>query len=174
MRAIRLASILTALLALAVAASADVISGSVTNATTKKPAAGVTVTLVDPMGGMAEVATAKANGQGKFSFNAPPAQGPRLVRAERSGVNYFKMLPPGVNTVELSVYDAGSSVEAITGTADVLRLQAEGGKLQATEMFVVGNASQPPRTLAAPSTFEFVLPDGAQIDGTNAQAPNGQ
>ncbi len=33
--------------------------GTVTNGTTGKPAAGVAVTLVDPMGGMAEVATAK-------------------------------------------------------------------------------------------------------------------
>lgn len=173
-RPIRLATILTVLLALAVVASADVISGTVTNATTKKPAAGVAVTLVDPMGGMAEVATAKANGQGQFTFNAPPAQGPRLVRAERSGVNYFKMLPPGVNTVELSVYDSASSVEGISGTADVLRLQAESGTMQAVEMFVVANGSEPPRTLAAPTTFEFVLPDGAKIDATNAQAPNGQ
>lgn len=177
MRAIRLSSIFALLLALSVAALAGenvTISGTVTDATTGKPAAGATVTLVDPMGGMAEVATAKADARGQFSFNAPPARGPRLVRAERGGVNYFKMIPPGTNTAELSVYDAGPKVEGIQGTADVLRLQAEGGTLQAMEMFVVSNTSQPPRTLASPSTFEFVLPDGAQIDETQAQAPNGQ
>ena len=177
MRATRFVPVLILVFALAAAAAAEetvTIGGSVTNATNGKPAAGATVTLVDPLGGMAEVATTKANSQGKFSFKAPPARGPRLLRAERAGVNYFKMIPPGVNSAELNVYDAASTVEGIKGTADVLRLQAQSGVLQATEMFVVSNASQPPRTLAAATTFEFVLPDGAKIDDIHAQAPNGQ
>jgi Carboxypeptidase regulatory-like domain len=182
MRATRLTSIFTALTAAvvlalagaAVAADTITISGSVTNATTGKPAAGVSVTLVDPLGGMAEVATAKSDAQGHFTFNAPPARGPRLVRAGREGVNYFQMIPPGTTTAALSVYDAAPKVEGISGTADVLRLQAEGGTLQALEMFVIGNNSQPPRALASPTTFDFVLPAGAQIDETDAQAPNGQ
>jgi hypothetical protein len=177
MRATRFAPILILVLALAAVAAAEetvTISGMVNNATVGKPAAGVTITLVDPLGGMAEVATTKANAQGEFTFKAPPARGPRLLRAERSGVNYFKMIPPGVNSAELQVYDSASKVEGIKGTADVLRLQAEGGKLEATEMFVVSNTSQPPRTLAAPATFEFFLPNGAQIDDVHAQAPNGQ
>jgi hypothetical protein len=174
MRRNRLTSLFVLLLALTAAAFADEISGTVNNGTTGKPAGGVTVTLVDPLGGMAEVATAKANAQGQFKFNAPAANGPRLVRAERGGVNYFKMLPPGINTVELSVYDAASSVEGISGTADVLRLEAESGTLTAEEMFVLTNSSQPPRTLSGEKTFEFVLPDGAKIDGSRAQAPNGQ
>ena len=177
MRATRFAPILLLAFALAGMAAAEetiTISGTVNNATVGKPAAGVTVTLVDPLGGMAEVATTKANAQGAFSFKAPPARGPRLLRAERSGVNYFKMIPPGVNSAELQVYDSASKVDGIKGTADVLRLQAEDGKLEATEMFVVSNSSQPPRTMAAPTTFEFFLPDGAQIDDVHAQAPNGQ
>jgi carboxypeptidase family protein len=177
MRATRFAPILILVLALAVVAAAEetiTISGSVTNATLGKPAAGVTVTLVDPLGGMAEVATTKANAQGQFSFKAPPARGPRLLRAERAGVNYFKMIPPGVNSAELEVYDSASRVEGITGTADVLRLAAQDGTLQAAEVFVLSNKSQPPRTLAAPTTFEFFLPDGAQIDEVHAQSPNGQ
>ncbi len=46
--------------------------------------------------------------------------------------------------------------------------------MQAIELFAIKNASNPPRTLASAATFEFVLPDGAQIDGAEAQAPNGQ
>ena len=178
MRATRFVLILTILaLTLAGVAAAEetiTVSGTVTNATSNKPAAGVTITLVDPLGGMAEVATTKANAQGEFTFKAPPARGPRLLRAERSGVNYFKMIPPGVNSAELQVYDSASKVDGIKGTADVLRVQAEDGKLEATEMFVVSNNSQPPRTLASPNTFDFFLPDGAQIDDIHAQAPNGQ
>ena len=149
-------------------------TGTVTNGTTGKPAAGVTVTLVDPMGGMAEVATAKCDAKGQFTVDAPAARGPRLVRAERSGVNYFKMITPGTSSVELSVYDAASSVQGIKGSADVVRMQTQGSTLQAVEMFAVSNDSTPPRTLAAPATFDFALPDGATIDEAHAQAPNGQ
>src|SRR5450755_1962010 len=136
-RTTRLAFALIFVLVLSGAALADAITGTVTNGTTGKPAAGVTVTLVDPMGGMAEVATAKCDAKGKFSVDAPPARGPRLVRAERSGVNYFKMITPGTSSIDLSVYEAGSSVEGITGAADVIRLQTSGGTLQAVEMFAV-------------------------------------
>jgi hypothetical protein len=53
-------------------------------------------------------------------------------------------------------------------------LQTEGSQLQAIELFAIKNESKPPRTLASAETFEFVLPDGAQIEGADAQAPNGQ
>jgi hypothetical protein len=153
---------------------AEKIAGTITNSTSGKAAAGVSVTLVDPMGGMAELATAKSDSAGRFTFSAPPAQGPRLVRAEKGGVNYFKMVTPGTANVDLSVYDAASSVEGISGSADVVRLQTQDSMLQGVEMFVIQNASNPPRTLASDATFEFVLPDGAQVDAADAQAPNGQ
>ena len=174
MRRTRLFAILIFAVALGAAAFADTVTGTVTNATTGKPAAGVTVTLVDPLGGMAEVGTAKCDAKGQFSVEAPPARGPRLVRAERSGVNYFKMITPGTSSIDLSVYDSASSVQGIKGAADVLRMQTQGNTLQALEMFAVNNASDPPRTLASPATFDFVLPDGATIDEAHAQAPNGQ
>lgn len=174
MRRTRFIFTLIFVLALAAAALGDPITGTVTNGTTGKPAAGVTVTLVDPMGGMAEVATAKSDAKGQFTVEAPAARGPRLVRAERSGVNYFKMITPGTSSIDLSVYDAVSSLQGIKGSADVVRLQTQGSTLQAVEMFAVNNDSTPPRTLAAPATFEFVLPDGAAIDEVHAQAPNGQ
>ncbi len=174
MRRIHSACTLIFVLSLGAVALGDTVTGTVTNGTTGKPAAGVTVTLVDPMGGMAEVATAKCDAKGQFTVDAPAARGPRLVRAERSGVNYFKMITPGTSSVELSVYDAASSVQGIKGSADVVRMQTQGSTLQAVEMFAVSNDSTPPRTLAAPVTFDFALPDGATIDEAHAQAPNGQ
>jgi hypothetical protein len=174
MRSTRLASILLLVVLLAAGAYADSISGTVTNATTGKPAAGAVVTLVDPMGGMAEIGTTKSDSQGRFKIDVPAAKGPRLVRAEKGGVNYFKMITPGSTSVDLSVYDAAPSMEGISGSADVIRLQTEGSALQAIELFAIKNASNPPRTLASAATFEFVLPDGAQIDGAEAQGPNGQ
>jgi hypothetical protein len=166
--------ILALLLFLAAMAWAERISGKVNNGTTGKPAAGVNVTLVDPMAGMAELATAKTDAQGQFKIEAPAAQGPRLAKAEKGGVFYFKMITPGMTSIDLDVYEAAPTVEGITGAADVLKLQAQGSTLQAVELFAMKNESKPPRTLASKSTFEFVLPDGAQIDGADAQGPNGQ
>ncbi|MDR3764931.1 MAG: carboxypeptidase-like regulatory domain-containing protein [Acidobacteriota bacterium] len=156
------------------AAVAQTITGTVTNATTGKPAAGTTVTLVDPMAGMAEVASAKSDARGNFSIKAEAAKGPRLAKAERGGVSYFKMISPGVATVDLTVYDASPKVEGITGSADVLKMQADGSTLQAAELFAVQNQSNPPRSLTGEHTFEFVLPEGAVIDDATAQGPNGQ
>ena len=174
MRRTHSVQIMLLLLLCAGAALADNITGTVTNGTTGKPAAGVAVTLVDPMGGMAEIATAKSDAQGRFTFAAPAAQGPRLARAEKGGVNYFKMITPGSTSVDLNVYDAAASVEGIKGSADVVRMQTEGSTIEAVELFAIKNDSNPPRTLASANTFEFVLPDGAQIEGADAQAPNGQ
>jgi hypothetical protein len=157
-----------------VLAVAESVSGSVTNGSTGKVAAGVSVTLVDPMGGMSELATAKTDAHGKFKLEAPAATGPRLARAERGGVNYFKMITPGATSVELKVYDAAEKVEGINGAADVLKMQSDGSTLQAVELFAVRNQSSPPKTLTGAATFEFVLPDGAQVDGADVQGPNGQ
>ena len=167
------ATVLLALL-VATAAWAAPITGTVTNASTGKPAAGVAVTLVDPMGGMAELATAKSDAQGRFSIDAPAAQGPRLARAEMGGVNYFKMISPGTTSVDLEVYEAASKVQGVSGSADVVKMQTQDGQLQAVELFAIKNQSSPPKTLVSKQTFEFVLPEGAVIDNADAQAPNGQ
>lgn len=174
MRGIRMTMVAAVCVLLAGLASAESINGTVNNGSTGKPAAGVSVTLVDPMGGMAELATAKTDAQGRFKLEAPTAQGPRLARAEKGGVNYFKMITPGSTNIDLEVYDAAPTVEGISGAADVVKLQAQGSTMQAVELFAIRNASKPPRTLASKTTFEFVLPEGAQIDGADAQGPNGQ
>ncbi len=156
------------------AAFAQAITGVVTNGTTGKPAASIEVALVDPMQGMAELVKTTTDQQGKFSLKADAAQGPRLVRAARDGVNYFRMAPPGTTNVAIDIYDAAKKVERIEGTADVIRIQADGSTLQVVELFAVKNSSSPPRTQTASPGFEVALPDGAQLGGADAQGPNGQ
>jgi len=59
-------------------AQAATITGTVTNKTTGKPAAGDPVVLVDPMGGMAEVAKTTTDARGHYSLQKKgdgPAQG---------------------------------------------------------------------------------------------------
>ena len=127
--------------------------------------------LVDPMGGMAELATTKADARGHFVFNAPTAQGPRLVRAERGGVNYFKMLPPGVASVDLSVYDAATSVEGIGGSADVLRLESSGRPVDAMELFAIKNQSNPPRTWRRRRLLSSCCRTARRLTGSRRRPP---
>ena len=66
------------------------ITGTVTNGTTGKPAAGDEVTLLSLSQGMQEVGSTKTDAQGKFSLAAPADQrAPHMVRVTHGGVNYF-------------------------------------------------------------------------------------
>ena len=91
-------------------ASAQNITGTVTNGTTGKPAAGDEVTLLSLSQGMQEIASTKSDAQGRFSFPAPAdSNAPHMVRATHEGVNYFPQggpLMPGATTAELTVYDS--------------------------------------------------------------------
>ena len=166
---------IVAVLLFSIAAFAQNITGTVTNGSTSKPAAGVDVALVDPMQGMAEVTTAKSGADGTFTLTVSgPAQGPRLVRVTKDGVNYFKMVTPGATTASVQVYDAAPSVSGISGTANVMRIQADGNALHVVELYAVKNESNPPRTLQSDNTFEFVVPESAKLEGADAQGPGGQ
>jgi hypothetical protein len=163
-----------ALLSFAVAGFAQSITGTVTNGTSGKPASGVEVTLLTLANGMQESGSTKTDTQGKYSLKLDGGQGPHLVRATHQGVNYFKMVPPGMSSGDLEVYDSSSKVDGVTGNVNVMRLQADSGTLQVMELFAVRNDSNPPRTLNKDATFEIVLPEGAQIDQADAASPNGQ
>ena len=150
------------------------LSGTVTNGTSDKPAAGAEVTLIKLANGMEEAGSTKADSKGKFSFKLDDAGGPHLVRATFQGAQYFKMAPPGTPTADLTVYDSSKKVEGIHYTVDFLRLETAGDQIHATRTFVMDNQSKPPKTQMSDATFEFYLPDGAQIDSSQALGPGGR
>jgi hypothetical protein len=168
--------LLAAILALTlVSASAQTLSGTVTNSTTNKPAAGDQIILINLTNGMDVAANTKADSAGKFSFTLKDGpRGPHLIRAIHQGVTYHQMAPPGVSSVDLNVYDVSTKVTGLSVTADVLRLQADGGSLQGVRLFVVSNTSSPAKTQMNDHNFEFFLPPGAKIEQVQARAPNGQ
>jgi hypothetical protein len=157
---------------------AQSITGTVTNGTTGKPAAGDDVTLIALSQGMQEVGSTKTDAQGKFSFPAPAERAPHMVRVTHGGVNYFPRggpLMPGATTASVTVYDSAKKVDGIAQTVEVDRYQSEDGKtLQVIALFALQNGSSPPRTADSDRTFEFVLPPGATIDSTDAKGPGGQ
>ena len=170
----RLLSSLLLSLALASFAHAQSLSGVVTNGTSSKPAAGAEVTLIKLANGMEEAGSTKADSKGKFSFKLDDSGGPHLVRATFQGAQYFKMAPPGTTTADLTVYDSSKAVEGIHYTVDFLRLESAAEQLRATRTFVMDNQSKPPKTQMSDATFEFYLPDGAQIDSAQALGPGGR
>jgi hypothetical protein len=155
-------------------AAAQNVTGTVRNGTTNKPAAGVDVVILDLSQGMTEAGSTKADSQGRYSLPLGAGQMPHLVRVSYQGATYFKMVPPGVTSADIEIYDAAKKVEGVSGTVRVIRAQTESNTLQVIELYAINNKSNPPRTVASDNSFEIVLPEGAQIDQATAQGPNGQ
>src|SRR5690348_9351307 len=98
------------------AVHAGTVRGTVKNGTTGHIAAGVEVTLVQPMGGMQELAKAKSGPQGEFSFDNPNVGGqPLLVQANYRGVHFNAAVPPGNSsaTVQLDIYEPSKDPKTI-------------------------------------------------------------
>jgi hypothetical protein len=161
------------LLTAATAGFAQTLTGTVTNGTTSKPAAGDDVILIKLGQGMEEASRVKSDAQGKFSL-AVADRGPHLVRVVHQGVTYHKMAPPGSTTADVQVFDVAKKLSELSVTADVLRFQAQGNELQGVRLFAVNNSSQPPRTQMNDANFEFYLPEGAIVDSSFAQTEGGQ
>jgi len=156
----------------AAVAQAAQVTGTVTNKTNGKPAAGDTVVLVDVQSGMSEVAHATTDAQGHYSLNKP-GSGPYLVRVTHQGAGYFIAAPEGAGPGDIPVYDSAAHVDGISIEADVLELETDNGQLKVNERYFVHNTSSPPRTEYSPKGLEIVLPVEAVIDGAAARRPTG-
>ncbi len=152
-------------------AQAATVSGTVTDKTTGKPAAGDTVVLVDVQAAMAEAAHATTNAQGHYSLTEP-GSGPYLIRVTHQGAPYF-IAAPQSGMGDIPVYDVKAKVNGVHIEADVLEIDATNGQLNVDERFFVHNTSSPPVTQWSPHSFEIVLPADATISDTGAQRPNG-
>ena len=159
---------------LAAVSFAESLTGTVTNATTNKPAAGDDVILLSLSQGMQEAGRTKTDAKGKFTLTLDDASSPHLIRCVHQGVTYHRMAPPGTTSVEVQVFDVAKNVPGIGVTADVMRFQAQGNELQGIRLFAVNNTSNPPRTQMNDQNFEFYLPEGAQVDQAMAMTAGGQ
>ncbi len=156
----------------AAVAQATTVSGTVTNKTTGKPAAGDPVVLVDVQAGMGEVAHANTDAKGRYSL-VEPGNSPYLVRVTHQGATYFVAAPQGAAPADITVYDVAAKVPGVSIEADVLEVESDNGQLKATERFFVHNTSMPPTTQWSAKSFEVVLPADAVVDGVGGQRPNG-
>ena len=97
-------------------AQAATVTGTVTDKTTGKPAAGDAVVLVEPMSGMSEVGHATTDAQGHYSLNLPGSN-PYLIRVTHQGAEYFVAAPQGGGQADISVYDVAPRWRASPSTS---------------------------------------------------------
>ena len=154
-------------------AQAAQVSGTVTDKTTNKPAAGDTVVMLDVQAGMSEAAHATTDAKGHYTISSP-GDGPYLVRVTHQGAGYFIAAPPGGGSSgDIAVYDVAAKVQGVRIEADVIEAESDNGQLKINERYFVHNTSVPPITQWSPKSFEVVLPPGAVLAGAGAQRPGG-
>lgn len=156
-------------------AQGGTVRGTVKNGTTGQPAAGVDLTLVQPMGGMQELAHAKSGAQGEFTFDNPNlgAQ-PMLVRASYHGINFNSAVPPGSSTVQVDVFEPSKDAKTINVPLHVVIFQPNGTTLVVGEEYQIENKSQPPHAYYRnEGSFDFTLPEKGQLQQVSAAGPAG-
>ncbi len=158
---------------LPVSLAAATISGTVTDKTTGKPAAGDTAVLLDLQQGMTESAQTTIDAKGHYSFTVPSTAGMHLVRVDHQKASYYGPVPPNTTTVNVDVYDVAPKVEGIHVYADVERMETNQQGLSVTDSYFVRNESKPPKTQLSAHSFEVVLPPDAVLEGATAAGPGG-
>jgi hypothetical protein len=153
-------------------AQAATVTGTVTDKTTGKPAAGDPVALVAPMSGMSEVAHATTDARGHYSLSLPGSS-PYLIRVTHQGAGYFIPAPQGGAPGDIPVYDVAAKTEGVFIEADVIEVEADNGQLKVDERYFVHNTSSPPITQWSKKSFEVVLPEDAIMNDVGAQRPSG-
>ena len=160
------------LLASAVFAAVD---GTVTNRTTGKPQAGVTVTLYKlGEGGLESVESVKSDSAGKFRIDQN-LQGPRLLQSAYSGVTYNHMLPPGTPStgVALDVYESSKQQGDAKVTEHMVVFEPGESELAITEGFLWANTGKTTFDDPQDGTLRFQAPPGATQIEVNVTAPQG-
>lgn len=160
---------------LASPAFAGTVTGTVTNGTTGKPAAGVEMILIQLQGTMKPIANTKTDSNGHYSFDNPAlGAGPMLIRAVYRGVNYHEPATPGKTTVDVQVFEPTDKASAFSVTAHAIILQPSGSTLVVGEEYNISNKTQPPVAYYRPNgSFSFALPDGAQLTDVSVVGTSG-
>jgi Carboxypeptidase regulatory-like domain len=172
MRSMKLNLFLTAFFFLLTAALAEAatVTGTVTDKTTGKPAAGDAVVLVEPMSGMSEVARTTTDAQGRYTLNLPGSN-PYLIRVTHEGAESFIAAPEGGGNGDIAVYDVAATVSGVTLAEHVVGVESDNGQLRVVERYDIHNASTPPRTQWSKKSFEVILPQDATPADASAQRP---
>jgi hypothetical protein len=172
---------LAALIAVSAGLMYAAVDGVVVNQTTGKPQPGATVTLFQTsQEGPQFIDSAKTGADGKFSITKEPTQpggGPMLLQAVYAGVQYNKILPPGMprTGVEIPVFESSKKPAGVDVAQHIMLLQPDStGILNVNEIYIFQNGGKLTWNDPDRGELQFGLPAAAQgkveIDAT---APNG-
>ena len=166
----------TALFLLAIAPAFAAVDGVIVNGTTGQPQPNTLVMLIQPtQGGMKTLGTTKTDAQGKFSFDSNDAQGPRLIQAIFQGVQYNRMVPPGMPStgIQVPVYASTNKAGTAKVTQHFIVLQPGDKEMTVSEgLLYVGD---PNLTFNDPvnGSVRFYVPPDAQGVGNVTVNPAG-
>jgi hypothetical protein len=171
----RFALVLLISAATAFSAFAGKVTGTIHNGTNNKPGAGLDVILIQLQGGMQPLTTVKSDAQGRFTIDRPEiGSGPMLLRVPYKGVNYHQPLTPNMATVNIEIFEATGDQSAVSVTQHDVVVQPSGSNLLVGEEYSVENQTQPPVAFfKADGTFNFTIPDGAQLNQVSAWSSAG-
>ena len=145
---------------------AGTLSGTVINRSTGKPEANVDLDLLSPTAGMAELATAKSDAQGRFSVTKDAiGTAPVLIRATFHDVGFNTFAPPGRPEVEVEVYDISKDPKGMSVPSHVVIFEPKDNTLVGAEEYTVQNDSKPPGAyFRTEGNFDFAIPEHATLD----------
>ena len=161
-------------LVVAASASAGTVTGVVRNGTTGSVVSRQDVVLIELQGGMETVASTKTDGQGRYTLEHPSVgQGPVLIRVNYRGVNFHQSVPPGRGVADVEVFEPTTEPAAAEIVSRAIIFQPNGPSLLVGEEYAVHNHAKPPRAyFKNDSTFEFAVPEGAQLGPHADYIPN--
>lgn len=175
-RFVRISGAATLLIvAAAFSAMAGTVSGTVKNGTTNKPVAEADVIVLQLQGGMQPIATVKTDASGHFTItNDALGAAPMLLRVPYKGVLYHQPVPPNTPTADVEVYEPTRDPHAFAVTTRAIILQPKGSELAIGEEYTIENQTNPPVAYyLKQGTFEFHVPDGAQVNQVSAWGATG-
>jgi hypothetical protein len=141
------------------------IDGTVINATTGMPQAGVTVSLIHPgENGMQTLATATSGADGGFKIAKDLPSPPALLRATFQDVEYNQIVPPGTPStgIKLSVYNATNKSSADLAEQHLVVVEPATDGLRISETFLVQNSGKVTFMDPVKGSIQFYLPKEAQ------------
>ncbi|MGA2878068.1 MAG: hypothetical protein ABSG13_03885 [Bryobacteraceae bacterium] len=132
-------------LLLAIAPALAAVDGVIINGTTGQPEPNTVVQLIQPtQAGMQNLGSTKTDAQGKFSFDNNDDSGPRLIQAIFQGVQYNKMVPPGMPStgVQIPVFASTNKAGTAKETQHFIVLQPGDKEMTVNEgLLYVGDPS---------------------------------
>ncbi|MEI9811793.1 MAG: hypothetical protein WDO18_03575 [Acidobacteriota bacterium] len=156
-----------AFLLLAAALPLLAVDGTVINATSGKPQAGVLINLVQPgQAGMASLGQATTGADGTFHIDKEIPPGPALLQSIFGGVMYTQPVPPGTpaSGLKISVYDSTSTPPPGMSTQHLILIEPSATQLHISETFYTRNESNLTFQDNANGSVRLYLPPGAPED----------